>query len=90
MHSPQRAESCRGLSPPHTPPYVPFMAYGGFLTFTDDTLHETNPFFLNHSFPMALWLSRVLESRHHPLPEPATIKDWSSLTPFSRRKQAMV
>ena len=23
-------QSCRGLSPPHTPPYVPFMAYGGF------------------------------------------------------------
>ena len=31
-------ESCRGLSPPHTPPYVPFMAYGGFLTFTDYAL----------------------------------------------------
>ena len=23
-------KSCRGLSPPHTPPNVPFMAYGGF------------------------------------------------------------
>ena len=26
----RQSQSCKGLSPPHTPPYVPFMAYGGF------------------------------------------------------------
>ena len=31
-------QSSRGLSPPLTPPYVPFMAYGGFLTFADNAL----------------------------------------------------
>ena len=31
-------ELSRGLSPPLTPPYVPFMAYGGFLASTDNVL----------------------------------------------------
>ena len=80
-------ESCRGLSPPQTPPYVPFMAYGVLNRRLRSWQNEMYHSVLSHALSMQQCAGCEHDIHHHRRPIAPMYPRIRCFTPMLSRKR---